>query len=204
MSGTKQRIIDEAAEMFKSYGIRAVTMDMLASRLGISKRTLYEVFKDKEDLLLCVLRSMIEKRRIAVEETLAESDNTLDAIFRLLRISQVHIKSMSPALLNDLKRYEYLIEREGLNKIPDLTVIRTILEHGIANELFRQDMDVAIVSLGIYGMFEFTSDNNLFPKSEFPPQDIVRHLYLNFLRGICTSRGLEIFEDYIRDSSTYL
>ncbi len=63
-----QRIIEKAAEMFRTYGIRAVTMDMLANDLGISKRTIYEVFKDKEELLQGVLKWMAVKQREMMKE----------------------------------------------------------------------------------------------------------------------------------------
>jgi AcrR family transcriptional regulator len=56
----RQTIVEEAAVMFRTYGIRAVTMDMLASHLGISKRTIYEVFRDKDELLQGVLKWMRE------------------------------------------------------------------------------------------------------------------------------------------------
>ena len=58
----RQRIIEEAAVMFRTYGIRAVTMDMLATQLGISKRTIYEVFRDKDELLHGCLKWMTEKQ----------------------------------------------------------------------------------------------------------------------------------------------
>ncbi len=59
----KQRIIEEAAVMFRTYGIRAVTMDMLATQMGISKRTIYEVFKDKDELLTGVLKWMTVRQQ---------------------------------------------------------------------------------------------------------------------------------------------
>ena len=59
----RQRITEEAANMFRTYGIRAVTMDMLANQLGISKRTIYEIFIDKDELLKGVLKWMAEKQQ---------------------------------------------------------------------------------------------------------------------------------------------
>ena len=60
---TKERIIEGAADLFKTYGIKSVTMDYLASHLGISKRTIYEVFSDKDELLVEVLTRMARNRR---------------------------------------------------------------------------------------------------------------------------------------------
>ena len=56
MIDCKNRIVEEAALLFRTYGIRAVTMDMIASNLGISKRTIYENFRDKDELLVHVMK----------------------------------------------------------------------------------------------------------------------------------------------------
>ena len=66
----RERIIEGAAHLFKIYGIRAVTMDSLASHLGISKRTIYEVFSDKDELLVSVLQWMGEKQKALVSRIL--------------------------------------------------------------------------------------------------------------------------------------
>ena len=59
----RERIIEGAAELFKTYGIKSVTMDSLANHLGMSKRTIYEVFSDKDELLIGVLKRMAEKQK---------------------------------------------------------------------------------------------------------------------------------------------
>ena len=82
----RQRIIEEASEMFRTYGIRAVTMDMLANQMGISKRTIYEVFRDKDELLQGVLRWMAIRQREAMTKIFSETDNVIEAIYRLLDI----------------------------------------------------------------------------------------------------------------------
>jgi AcrR family transcriptional regulator len=70
MMDNRQRIIEEASLMFRTYGIRAVTMDMLANQMGMSKRTIYEIFSDKDELLNGVLQWMAEKQRGLIEKSI--------------------------------------------------------------------------------------------------------------------------------------
>src|SRR5664280_3214797 len=93
----RQTIVEEAAVMFRTYGIRAVTMDMLAGQLGISKRTIYEVFRDKDELLKGVLKWMTEKQAESMKKVFGESDNVIEAIFRMLDMMSNHFQNMSPA-----------------------------------------------------------------------------------------------------------
>jgi AcrR family transcriptional regulator len=76
----RERIIEGAAELFKTYVIRSVTMDSLAGQLGMSKRTIYEVFSDKDELLIGVLSWMAEKQKGLVKRIIDESENSINAI----------------------------------------------------------------------------------------------------------------------------
>lgn len=196
MNDCKNRIVEEAAVMFRTYGIKAVTMDMLASNLGISKRTIYENFTDKDELLVTVIRCMEEKRKEMVVSTLKESKNVIEAIFKLLRLTGDHFRNMSPAFYTDMKKYHHVIEKSGLCSIPDLTGSRAIIDQGIAEGTFHKNIDPEIVNRGMFGVFRLTGDFELFPSGEFMRQDIISNLYINLLRGICTPKGRRLLEKH--------
>src|SRR5659263_554009 len=99
----RDRIIEEAAMLFRTYGIRSVTMDMLANQMGISKRTIYEVFQDKDELLQGVLKWMTEKQREVSSRILNESENVIEAIFKMLDLMKDHFQNMSPAFMMDIR-----------------------------------------------------------------------------------------------------
>ena len=96
----RQTIVEEAAVMFRTYGIRAVTMDMLAGQLGISKRTIYEVFRDKDELLQGVLKWMKEKQAETMKKIFSESENVIEAIFKMLDMMSNHFQNMSSCISN--------------------------------------------------------------------------------------------------------
>lgn len=199
MIDCNNRIIEEAAIMFRTYGIRAVTMDMIATNLGMSKRTIYENFRDKDELLIQVMRCMEEGRKRVVEENLNSSSNVIEALFRLLKLTNEHFRTMSPAFYIDIKKYHHTILKSGLCEIPDLSGSLKIVEKGVEEGMFRPDIDHAIVNRGMYGIFRLTGDFELFPAGEFSRQLIVTNLYVNFLRGISTPKGIKLIEKQLSE-----
>src|SRR5665647_1327614 len=99
------RIIDGAAELFRTHGIRAVTMDMIAEYLGISKRTIYERFGDKDEMLFAVMNSMIIKQKERIDSIIESSPDIISAIFTLLNLVVGHDTSMTPISGADLRKY---------------------------------------------------------------------------------------------------
>lgn len=197
MNECKNRIIEEAAAMFQMYGIRAVTMDMLAANLGISKRTIYENFRDKDELLITVMKCMEEKRKEVVDIALRESKNVIEALFSLLRLTGDHFRKMSPAFYIDMKKYHHVIAESGICTIPDLSGSLRIVEKGISEGSFIPDLNPEIVNRGMYGIFRLTGDFELFPSADFTRQAIVRNLYINYLRGISTPKGNRLINKYL-------
>jgi AcrR family transcriptional regulator len=194
----KQRIIEEAAVMFRTYGIKSVTMDLLATHMGISKRTIYEVFKDKDELLAGVLKWMTIRQREVMEKALNESDNVIEAIFRMMNTMMEHFKSMSPAFHMDIKRYHMDIAKklENHDQLPYVKNNEIIIEKGIKDGVFRKDIDVKIINKCMLEVAKMSNDREIFPPDDFMSADVIRNVYINYLRGICTQKGLDLIDYY--------
>jgi len=194
----KQRIIEEAAVMFRTYGIKSVTMDLLATHMGISKRTIYEVFKDKDELLGGVLKWMTIRQREVMERALNESDNVIEAIFRMMNTMMEHFKSMSPAFQMDIKRYHMDIAKklENHDQLPYVKNNEIIIEKGIKDGVFRKDIDVKIINKCMLEVAKMSNDREIFPPDDFMSADVIRNVYINYLRGICTQKGLDLIDYY--------
>ena len=194
----RQKILDEAAEMFRIYGIRAVTMDMLASRMSISKRTIYEVFRDKEELLKGVLKCMAEKQSAVLQKYFGESENVIEAIFKMMDLMFEHFRNMSPAFRLDMRR----IKRElgdypdMMKELPYFSNNAEILNRGISEGVFREDIDVEMTSRLMLEMLKMSHDQEIFPHDNVDFSDSVRGFYINFLRGISTPEGLDLINLY--------
>jgi TetR/AcrR family transcriptional regulator, cholesterol catabolism regulator len=194
--GSRERIINEAAALFRTYGIRSVTMDMIAGQMGISKRTIYELFRDKEELLQGVLRWMGEKQRDLTEECLKNSENVIEAIFKIMNNMTEHYKKMSPAFRLDMRRYHNdMIRHMKENEELPYHNIRSILVRGMKEGLFRQDLDIEITNKCLSGVTKMSSEGE---KLEFDDADenVLRDFFINYLRGISTQKGLELINIY--------
>ena len=191
----RERIIEGAAGLFRTYGIKSVTMDSLASHLGISKRTIYEIFSDKDELLIGVLTWMTEKQRTFLAKILEESENSIVAIFRLLEFNRNHFENMSPAFRLDLKKYYVDFKKSGNCEIPDFNNHLQIIEKGIKEKVFRDDINPDIVNRCLYSLGRSIMDDELYPFEQFTRNDVLRNIFINYLRGISTQDGLAIINN---------
>jgi AcrR family transcriptional regulator len=190
----KNRIIEEAAKLFRTYGIKTVTMDLLADNLGISKRTIYEVFSDKDELLSGVMQWMYAKQKETMTTILEESENVIVANFRLIEIMRDHFQSMSPAFQLDIKKYHHpgLADTHGECDLADYRRGMEIVARGIKEGVFRKNIEIELVNKCIYELIKISADNEIFPLDRYSRNDIIKNVYINYLKGIATKKGLEI------------
>ena len=194
MMNNRERIIEGAAELFKTYGIKSVTMDSLASHMAMSKRTIYEIFADKDELLTGVLKLMSLKQKELFKRILDESENAIVAVFKLLEFNRDHFQQMSPAFQSDIRKYHYevLIEEAKKNDFPDRRNNKEVIERGIKEKLFRKDLNPELVNTCMDFLFRSALDNDLYPFDEYSRHDVIRNTVINYVRGISTPEGTRL------------
>jgi AcrR family transcriptional regulator len=169
-------------------------MDSLATHLGMSKRTIYEVFSDKDELLIGVLKWMAEKQRELVKKVLGDSENSIVAIFKLLEINMTHFQDMSPAFQADIKKYhhEVLINKADKCEMPDYRSNIQLIERGVKEKLFRKEINPDLVNRCLYSLVRSLMDQDLYPFEQFARREVVKNVFINYLRGISTKEGIEL------------
>lgn len=197
----RQKIIEEASALFRAYGIRAVTMDMLAASMGISKRTIYEVFKDKDELLKGVLKWMSQKQKEVMIKILDESDNVIEAVYKMFDLMMDHFQKMTPAFQLDMKKFQKKIleNPDDYHDLPYYSNNTEILRRGIDEGVFREDIDIDITNKCMLEVAKMSNDQDVFPPEDFLKKDVIRNFYVNYLRGISTTKGLELIDIYERN-----
>jgi AcrR family transcriptional regulator len=192
----KSKIIEEAAQLFKTYGIRSMTMDLLANHMAISKRTIYEIFADKDELLIGVLQWMSVKQKQLIEKVLNDSENTIVAIFKLLEFNRDHFQQMSPAFQADIKKFTYQILEDKADKfeMPDHRSNMEVIKRGIKEKLFRKDINPDLVNTCMNYLFISAMDNDLYPFEKYSRHDVVLSTVINYLRGISTPEGIKMID----------
>ena len=193
----RQRITEEAAHMFRKYGIRTVTMDMLANQLGISKRTIYEIFRDKDELLTGVLKWMAEKQKELIKTIFSESENVIAAIFRFFELMDEHYSRMSPAFRLDMEKYhnDIISKLRETDELPYHKDNAEMIRRGIEEGVFRSDIDIAITNKCFYEVTRISIDKNT-AGEDLDRKDVFRDFYINYLRGISTPKGLSLIDYY--------
>ncbi len=191
----KDRKLSYAIENFSRNGIRNVKMDDIASDLGISKRTLYQLFKDKENLLIeCFKYS--EKRSAELYSELTEStDNILELYTKWLKMRIDEIRSVNPQFFSDLNKYsrvqKYFRDVSAMKSKEGLKFINM----GIAQGLFRNDINYNV----LLRISEITAEsimrNELY--LEYSYDDLFGSASIMSVRGICTKKGYDLLDQYI-------
>jgi len=196
----RDRIIEGAAQLFRMYGIKSVTMDSIAGYLGISKRTIYEIFADKDELLIGVLKWMTEKQKELVRKVLDESENAIAAIFKLLEVNRDHFQEMSPAFQADLKRFHYdvLMKNSDRCEMPDYKNTQQVIERGIKEKHFRKDINPDLANRCMDSLAKSMMNNDLYPYDQFNRRDVIRNTVINYMKGISTPEGIELINKFER------
>lgn len=195
----KDRILEISLELFMRRGCKSVTMDDVASENGISKRTLYEFFKDKSTLLEEILNLQEANMKQMYEEVVNTSDNVLEQFFSLHdRQSEISI-NLRIVFFTELKKFYPEIFDSMVKKMlcTHDNVIRDGIKKGQEQNVFRNNIDVTIVSKVLTELGNIMQNQDMFPLKQFERKVIFREIFITYLRGISTLKGIEIIDNYL-------
>lgn len=193
----KERIIVKASELFCQYGVKSVSMDELASSLGISKRTIYENFKDKEDILLAVLTMIKGKREEVFSSLVNDTSNVVEVFIAIIEIHQ-NTPMCSGRFFDDIRKYYHraskFIQVENERNEKEL---RTFLRHGIEQGYIRDNLNVEVTAFLVEESTYTYIRASTMDQPSFSYQELFYTMMINFVRGISTAKGIKIIDEYL-------
>ena len=196
----KERIVAQAMQMFVSQGIKAVRMDDIAQQLGVSKRTLYELFGDKESLLYLAMEHFFESKRLERGAACEGARNVLEAMFRVLGRVMEDSEVIHRLLGNLRKFYPGVHERllrEGSAK--SRCDLGNMLRQGISDGLFVETINIDLaISVLYYTASAITDRKDLLLPEGMSEREAFVQIVSNFFRGISTPEGARLVDDYRR------
>lgn len=200
----RERIQQKAEELFRIYGIRSVTMDEIANQLGVSKKTIYQSFSDKNELVDAVINDMLERNKGNCKSCRTQASDAIKEAFFAIQIMREIMANMNPSLLFDLERgYPSALKKFVLFKYNFLyDIIMQNLEWGRADGLYRNDFNAEIYAKARLEMISLPFNEQLFPKSRFTMFGVQRELMEFFLYAIVTPKGLKLIEKYNKEQET--
>ncbi|MCW3116432.1 MAG: hypothetical protein JWM28_514 [Chitinophagaceae bacterium] len=202
----QERIVQKAHEMFMRFGVRSISMDEIASQLGVSKKTIYHFFTDKDALVDAVidieLKSNTEECRLHKEK----SENPVHEFFIAMEMVLEILKMMNPTLLFDLQKYH----PSAFSKISDhknkflYKLIRENLDKGVEEGLYRPEINKDILTRFRIAAIFLTFNPELLPLGKNTAADIVEEITLNFLYGLVSPKGLKLIQKYTQQRQKQL
>ena len=192
---TRERIVAECSRMLMSVGPTSMTMDDVARACGISKRTLYETFPDKRTLIGECIHREHENKNAQMKEIFSTSSNCFEAMYRVYQRARKMYETTSVAFINDIKRlypdiFEKHVENEKnvINGIA--SVLRQAQEEGLVFKRINPEIAAYLFSHSMRALHENPSGT----KYGFKEEDVFDHVFISFLRGVATIKGIEMIE----------
>lgn len=195
----KNYIIEEADKLFCKFGFKSVTMDDIAKHLGMSKKTIYQHFSDKSELVNLLISEKIALQGCAMEDCCIAADNAVHEIF--IAIGTIHelLSNMNPKLFYDLQKYHtkaWLMFKE-FREQHLATKIAQNLDRGTAEGLFRPGLNKHIITqMRLEQVDIIFNRNENFTANSYSISQVMAEVTEHYLYGICNTKGLELINYY--------
>ncbi len=199
----KERILVRSEELFMRYGFRSVTMDDLAKHLGISKKTIYQQFKDKDDIVCQVVEGHFQTERKCMSTARQEAENPVHELVIDLGHLRRSISEVNPSAAFELKKY-YPKAWAIFNDHKKNWIIQCVVENlkaGIESGFYRSDINPAILARMRVEQVALAFDPAIFLPGEFSFQEIQMQFIEHFIHGILTEKGREFFNRYLQTTN---
>ena len=194
MENTPIEYVAKVCEMFKSYGIKSVTMDDVARELGISKKTLYQYFKDKSELVGIILQREFEQKAKEFSEAMDNKPNAIEEVFGYFKVQMELLVNHKPNFMYDLKKY-YPMHFEEFNKRKHSRMLDSILKNlkrGKKEGLYRKDLNEELITKMHIVRMESIMSSGLFSFEEIISPLFFSEAFKYHLFGIVSDKGREI------------
>ena len=186
----KHRILQTAMSLFKKQGIKSVKMDDISAALGISKRTLYEIYNNKEDLLLEGVKDDHER---SLQELMAFAEegghNEIEIVMKFVQMRMKDLNGINPLFFSEMHRYrrvvDFLQEQHEHQSLKSLEFIREGVRHGYFLPELNYDI---VVSMG-EAVMNHVMGTKLYER--YPIREIFKNYVSVLIRGYCTEKGVQ-------------
>jgi TetR/AcrR family transcriptional regulator, cholesterol catabolism regulator len=192
------RIKEKANELYMKFGLRSVTMDEIATSLGISKKTIYIYFEDKDALVDAVILDEIKLNQQQCDLDKSNAVNAIHEIFLAMEMIQKTFAEMNPSLINDLKKYH----AKSYDKFEQFkngylyNIIKHNIKRGIEEELYRPDVSIDIMAKLRLETMMMAFNQDLFQGNKYSLVFIEEQLIIHFLYGIASLKGHKLILKY--------
>lgn len=195
---TSIRIREKAHDLYMQYGIRSVSMDDIANSLGMSKKTIYQHYADKDELVVAVIEKEIEQNQRTCELDRSQSVNAIHEIFKAMDMMVELFSNMNPSLLFDMQKYHPKAFQVFLKHKNDYiySIIKENIERGIYEALYRAEIKVDILSRCRLETMMLPLSPDFHSKLKYNLAEIEEEFIIHFLFGLASPKGYKLIQKY--------
>jgi len=192
----EEEILQKAKMLFMTYGLRSITMDDLARELCVSKKTLYQFFKDKADLIEKIVKSEIDMMLKKMQKIYDQSENTIDRMIKI-NLHMIEMRKSTPKNVQyDLEKY-YPEIAEKSKKETDKKMFEAIKENherGKKEGLIREDLNTDIIASLQINRSKYI--NKMIEElNNYDDEKILNDIFEYHIRGIATEKGINYYQN---------
>lgn len=194
----KEKVLTEAQKLFWKFGVKSVTMDDIAKHLSMSKKTLYQFFNDKDDIICQIVENFLSSREQQIEEVRVSAKDSIEGLFLMTSHIRCSFENMTASIMYELKKYHpraYNIFLEH-KRTCLLDCIKSNLSAGIAEGVYRPNIDVDVIAKMRMEQVELGFDQSIFPSGQFRLEEVQSQLFEHFIHGITTLKGHKLLNKY--------
>ena len=198
MENVEEYILAEAKKLFMKFGMRSVTMDDIAKHLGMSKKTIYANFKDKNELVNQLFSQILQHDKCNIEQCSRESENAIEEVFLTMNFFKEMLSGINPIVFYDLEKYHNEAYKAMMNfhQTHVYNCIKTGLERGIKEKVFRENINTDILAIARVGQINWVFESDLIRSGKYSIYDVMNELTMHYLFGICTLSGHVLINNY--------
>jgi TetR/AcrR family transcriptional regulator, cholesterol catabolism regulator len=197
---TSERISSKAHDLIMKYGVRSVSMDDIANALGISKKTIYQYFVDKDELVDAIIEHTLRDNQEKCTQHRSKAQNAVEEVYKAKELLREMFSDMNPSVLYDLQKYHPKAFARFLKHKNDFLfgLLKTNLEKGIAEELYRPEINVDILTRYRLESMMMPFNPEFFSKHKL--LEVEEQLLEHFLFGIVSLKGYKLVLKYKQES----
>lgn len=195
---TNERIQVKAHELFMRYGIRSVSMDDIAAQLSISKKTIYQFFADKDELVDAVVNDEIRTMQVDCSMASTDARDAIHEIFLTMDNVISDLRNINPMVLYDLEKFHFKSYQKFLKHKSEYlgAIIAGNIERGIREELYRPDINVEVMTRFRLETMMLSFNADVFPARRFPAYEVAREIIEHYVYGLATLKGHRQIQKY--------
>jgi len=193
-----ERIIEGGEELFLKAGIKSVTMDDIAKHLGMSKKTIYQFFKDKNELVTALVKKKLKEDEEQMIEFISKSSNVIEEMINMTKCSEDMFSRINPIVIHDMQKYHpdaWKVFQQFKNEVL-ISTLEELLTKGIKQGYIRPEIDVKIIARMRVNTVELGFNTSIFPIAEFNTWKVQVQFLDHFNYGICTLKGYKLLNQY--------